>query len=63
MESLTLSALIKIPGMQEKRADIILAGAVLLDEILKTLEIKKVYTTDYSLRDGLFVRELEKLKL
>ncbi|MBI2608991.1 MAG: hypothetical protein HYW47_05245, partial [Deltaproteobacteria bacterium] len=34
MESLTLSALIKIPGMQEKRADIILAGAVLLDEIL-----------------------------
>lgn len=51
------------PGMDEKRKDIILSGALLLDEILEVLEIKEVLVTEFSLREGMLDEILEKLAL
>lgn len=55
--------LLKIPGMTEKRVDLILAGGILLEELMKYLGALSIYTTDYCLRDGILENELEKFKL
>ena len=52
--------LLLLPGLEAKRVDLILAGCVLLDEILKVLGCKKVYTTSFSLRDGILEAEMER---
>jgi exopolyphosphatase/guanosine-5'-triphosphate,3'-diphosphate pyrophosphatase len=59
MESLKPSQLAKIPGMEPKRVDMILAGAILLDECMGALGAKVVYPTDFSLRDGILEEERE----
>jgi exopolyphosphatase / guanosine-5'-triphosphate,3'-diphosphate pyrophosphatase len=56
---LTHAELLKMPGMEIKRADVILAGAILLEEIMLSLFAKEVVTTDYALRDGMIAEELE----
>lgn len=42
-----------LSGMDPKRADIIVAGVVLLDEILKALDVDTVRYCEYALREGL----------
>lgn len=42
-----------LQGMDAKRADIIVAGAVLLDEILRALDIDTVEYCNFALREGL----------
>lgn len=39
-------------GLDEKRVDIIVAGAILLDEILSAFDIAEVTVSDYALREG-----------
>lgn len=51
----------KLPGMDPKRTDLILAGGILLEEIMKALGAKHAFTTDYALRDGVLEQEMEKL--
>jgi len=41
-----------IPGLDEKRADIIVGGAVLLQEIFAALSIEKMTVSPYALREG-----------
>jgi exopolyphosphatase/guanosine-5'-triphosphate,3'-diphosphate pyrophosphatase len=53
--------LINIPGMEEKRADLIVAGGILLDEILKVLQINYIQVTKTALRDGILDFEIESL--
>jgi exopolyphosphatase / guanosine-5'-triphosphate,3'-diphosphate pyrophosphatase len=53
--------LLEIPGMEEKRVDITLAGGILLEELLKAFSSKYVYTSTYSLRDGILEDEIEKM--
>ena len=43
----------KIPGMNPKRIDFILAGAYILEYSMKALGIKKVIHTPFALRDGI----------
>lgn len=62
MSGMNLSELKEVPGMEDKRVDIILAGAVLLEEIADVFRMKKIYTSEYSLRDGLLDREVSKLR-
>jgi exopolyphosphatase/guanosine-5'-triphosphate,3'-diphosphate pyrophosphatase len=50
--------LLAIPGMEPKRVDLILAGAILFDEIMRQLGARKAQTTEYSLRDGIMEEEL-----
>ena len=57
--SKTAAELLSVEGMEPKRVDLILAGAILLDEISICLGAKKIGTTEYSLRDGILVDELD----
>jgi len=54
---MTLKELLELPGIEPKRVDIILGGAVLLDEIAEVFKVKRVHTTEFSLRDGLLSLE------
>jgi len=53
--------LLQIPGLDEKRVDIILAGAYLYLLICTHLGVEQTYTTDISLRDGIIDSEIEYL--
>ncbi|MGZ3708371.1 MAG: HD domain-containing protein, partial [Bdellovibrionota bacterium] len=58
MSSMTTTELLGIPGMEAKRVDMILAGAVLLEECLLATGAREIVPTDYSLRDGILEREI-----
>lgn len=60
MSSMTMRELLEIPGMEAKRVDIILGGAILLEEIADVFRVKKIFATEYSLRDGLLLQEMER---
>ncbi len=62
MARMTTTELLGISGMEARRVDMILAGAVLFEEILGVLGAKKAVCTEYSLRDGLLEEERRLLK-
>ncbi|MBE7438101.1 MAG: Ppx/GppA family phosphatase [Spirochaetales bacterium] len=53
----------RLPGLDGKRADIIVGGAVLLSEIMNTLQIKELRISRYALREGILFDSLERLGL
>jgi exopolyphosphatase / guanosine-5'-triphosphate,3'-diphosphate pyrophosphatase len=57
MAEMSTTQLLEIEGMESKRVDMILAGAVLLEEICFALGARKILTTDFSLRDGIIYEE------
>ncbi len=59
MATHSTTQLLGMPGMEARRVDMILAGAILLEESLEAVRAKKVITTDYSLRDGILEEELK----
>jgi exopolyphosphatase/guanosine-5'-triphosphate,3'-diphosphate pyrophosphatase len=58
MSRMTTTELLGIPGMEAKRVDMILAGAILLEECMDALGAKKMLPTNFSLRDGILNEEL-----
>lgn len=50
----------KLPGLPEERADIIVAGAVLLDTIFTELGIERAMTCDWALREGVLIDHLDR---
>jgi exopolyphosphatase/guanosine-5'-triphosphate,3'-diphosphate pyrophosphatase len=48
----------RIPGLDEKRADIILGGALILEESMRVLGIKKLTVSAYALREGIIYDHL-----
>ena len=62
MTPMTRKTLLMLDGMESKRVDLILAGAVLLDELVQLLGSKKVIHSKFSLRDGMFLEFSNKLK-
>jgi exopolyphosphatase/guanosine-5'-triphosphate,3'-diphosphate pyrophosphatase len=50
----------KLPGLPEERADIIVAGAVLLDTIFSELGIRRAVTSDWALREGVLIDFLDR---
>lgn len=52
----------KLPGIDVKRADIILAGALILEAAIKNLNIQKILISSYSLREGVLYDKIEKIK-
>jgi exopolyphosphatase / guanosine-5'-triphosphate,3'-diphosphate pyrophosphatase len=44
-----------IPGLDEQRRDIIVAGAILLDEIVDLLSIEEIVVSEAALREGILV--------
>lgn len=60
MSVMTIKELLEIPAMEPKRVDMILGGAVLVEEIVDVFRMKRIFATDFSLRDGLLLQELER---
>jgi exopolyphosphatase/guanosine-5'-triphosphate,3'-diphosphate pyrophosphatase len=60
--SLPLEERRRIPGMNPSRADIIVAGAAILDTLMETLELGEIRISDRGLRDGLLVDYLSRGK-
>lgn len=50
----------KMPGLEEKRADIIPAGIILLSTIMNVLKIEKIIISEYALREGIIIDTIEK---
>jgi len=56
----TVKARLKTPGLDPKRADIILAGAILLEEAAAALGIETMTVSTYALREGLLLDTLQR---
>jgi exopolyphosphatase/guanosine-5'-triphosphate,3'-diphosphate pyrophosphatase len=52
---LPLADRLRLPGLEPKRADIVVAGAVLLDTILRTIGADEITLCDLALREGLIL--------
>jgi len=63
MSKMTLAELAKVPGMEERRLDLILPGAIVLEEVMDFLGAKRVFRTKFALREGILQEELERLEL
>jgi exopolyphosphatase/guanosine-5'-triphosphate,3'-diphosphate pyrophosphatase len=50
-----LRARLKMSGMDEERADIIVAGSVILDTILARLHVEELILCDWALREGILL--------
>lgn len=59
MTTLTTTELLGMPGMEAKRVDMILAGAILLEECMAITGAKKIISTEFSLRDGILDEQRE----
>jgi len=53
LTSMTLEKRLRVPGLEPRRADLAVAGAVLLDEIVRRLGADELTLCDLSLREGL----------
>jgi exopolyphosphatase / guanosine-5'-triphosphate,3'-diphosphate pyrophosphatase len=53
----------KLPGLDEKRADIIPAGIIILKTIFDMLELEKMTISGYALREGIIIDTLQKMHL
>jgi exopolyphosphatase/guanosine-5'-triphosphate,3'-diphosphate pyrophosphatase len=59
MRGLSTRELLRIPGMESRRVDMILGGAVLLEECMKACGADRAVGTEFSLRDGILEEERE----
>ena len=53
LTALDLEKRLRVPGLEPRRADLAVAGAILLDEILRRLGAAEITLCDLSLREGL----------
>lgn len=51
----------RIEGLDAKRADIIVAGAIILEEVMNELSVKSLLVSDYGLREGVLLDAYERL--
>ncbi len=59
MSRMSTLELLELPGMEPKRVDMILAGAILFEECLTAVGAHEFKTTEFSLRDGILAEERE----
>ena len=50
----------KLPGLDPRRADLIVVGAVLLDTVLRRLEAPEITLCDFALREGLVLDYIQR---
>lgn len=55
----TLYERLEIPGLDPKRVDIIMAGAVILEQIFLELNIEKMTFSGYALREGIIMNYIQ----
>jgi len=56
----TVSKISSIPGLDPRRADIITAGAIILEQILSELKISEIALSSYALREGIILDTINK---
>ena len=54
----TAAARRKIPGLEPKRVDIILAGLILLEQLVAELGIEEITYSEYALREGVLFNRI-----
>ncbi len=59
MSAMNTAQLLRVPGMEASRVDMILAGAILLQEFMDALGADKTQATPFTLRDGVLDKELD----
>lgn len=59
MQTMTIHEIRRVPGLEAKRADIIVPGLILLEEILFALRTPQVRVTEFALREGILAQALE----
>ena len=59
---MTLSERLRLPGLDPRRADLAVAGSILLDTILRALGAKELTLCDLALREGLALDYIHKNK-
>lgn len=52
-----------IPGLNQDRADIIVAGVVLVDELMRFFDANRVLVNERGIREGLLIRSMKRLGL
>jgi exopolyphosphatase/guanosine-5'-triphosphate,3'-diphosphate pyrophosphatase len=50
---------LKISGLDERRADIIVAGAIVLDELLSGIKVEKLVLSEWALREGILLEFIQ----
>jgi exopolyphosphatase/guanosine-5'-triphosphate,3'-diphosphate pyrophosphatase len=60
LTSLSIGERMKLPGLDPRRADLIVSGAVLLDTILQKLEATEITLCDFALREGLVLDYIQR---
>jgi exopolyphosphatase / guanosine-5'-triphosphate,3'-diphosphate pyrophosphatase len=56
----SISERMKLPGMDPRRADLVVAGGVLLDTILSRLDASEITLCDFALREGLVLDYIQR---
>jgi exopolyphosphatase/guanosine-5'-triphosphate,3'-diphosphate pyrophosphatase len=59
IEAKSVKQRLKILGLDPSRADIITAGALILEQIFKELKIKQLTVSDFALREGIILDTIE----
>lgn len=52
-----------VPGLNQDRADIIVAGMVLIDELMRFFDANRVLVNERGIREGLLIRAMKRLGL
>ena len=52
----------KVPGLDVSRADIILGGALILEQVVAAFGIEELLVSDYALREGVLLDTLQRLR-
>jgi exopolyphosphatase/guanosine-5'-triphosphate,3'-diphosphate pyrophosphatase len=52
-----------VPGLNQDRADIIVAGVVLVDELMRFFDANRVLVNERGIREGLLIRAMKRLGL
>jgi exopolyphosphatase/guanosine-5'-triphosphate,3'-diphosphate pyrophosphatase len=50
----------QLPGVDDKRADILLAGAIILEQAMAELGIERLTVSDYALREGVLLDAMQR---
>jgi exopolyphosphatase/guanosine-5'-triphosphate,3'-diphosphate pyrophosphatase len=50
-----------IPGLNQDRADIIIAGIILIDELMRFLDANRVLVNERGIREGLLIKAIKRL--
>lgn len=61
LEAKIPSRIAEIPGIESKRADIIAAGSLLLQEVCRQLKIVQLEYSDFALREGVLIDSMEQI--